>query len=75
MALYISIFGKEEELVATMQALKDNGFMFTLGERTEFSKSPCNESTPFGYLLHDFRPPAVATPQPRPWDAVLGGKK
>jgi hypothetical protein len=74
MALYMRIFGKEEELAATMQALRDNGFTFTPGERIELSKSPCNETTPFAYQLHDFCPPAVPTPQPRPWDAVLGGK-
>jgi hypothetical protein len=73
MALYMRIFGREEELVATMQALRDNGFTFTPGERIELSKSPCNETTPLAYHLHDFRPPAVPTPQPRPWDAVLGG--
>lgn len=74
MALYMRIFGKEEELAATMKGLRDNGFTFTSGERIELSKSPCNETTPFAYSLHDFRVPAVPTPQPRPWDAVLGGK-
>jgi hypothetical protein len=59
--LYIRIFGKEEELAETMQALKDNGFTFTLGEVHEF-KSPCHKETPFGCDLHDFCAPAMPTP-------------
>ena len=69
---YIWLSGSEEEIEELKEAFKANGFSFSQGAHFEISNSPFGPGR-YSSALKDFRPPAVATPQPRPWDAVLGG--
>ncbi|MEG5038896.1 MULTISPECIES: hypothetical protein [unclassified Microcoleus] len=71
---YMWIAGNKKEVNKLVEALRANGFTFELTHYAEISNSPFG-SNRYSYTLKNFRPPAVATPQPRPWDAVLGGKK
>ena len=71
--LHIQLLGKKEEVAATVQALKENGFTFGEGEVFEV-KIHGYKANPYTCFLIDFRPPIVSTSQPRHWDAVLGGK-
>ncbi|MEG4252916.1 hypothetical protein [Microcoleus sp. Pol10D4] len=71
---YMWIAGNKKEVKKLVAALRANGFTFELSYYTEISNSPF-ERNRCSYTLKNFRPPAVPTPQPRPWDAVLGGKK
>ena len=69
---YVWLAGTEEEINQTVQAFKDMGFAF---EQSEIQKCTIlSHKTPFSCLLHWFVTPSTPMPQPRPWDAVLGGK-
>jgi len=70
----IWLAGTQAEIAEIVEALSANGFAFTYEDPWEI------KSTPFGAgryscTLYNFRPPAKSAPQPRPWDAVLGGKR
>jgi len=69
--LHIQLFGKKEEVTATVQAFKEKGFTF--GEGEVFEVNIHDRANPYTCFLIDFRPPVVSTSQPQPWDAVLGG--
>jgi hypothetical protein len=71
---YMWLAGNKKEVKEAIKALRECGFTFDLTHYAEISNSPFGASR-YSYTLRNFRPPAVATPQPRPWDAVLGGKK
>lgn len=71
---YMWLAGNKKEVKKAIEALRANGFTFELTHYAEISNSPFGGNR-YSYTLKNFRPPAVATPQPRPWDAVLGGKK
>jgi len=71
---YMWLAGNKKEVKEAIEALRANGFTFELTHYAEISNSPFGVDR-YSYTLKNFRPPAVATPQPRPWDAVLGGKK
>lgn len=69
------IAGTKEEIAEAIQALRASGFTFTQGDVLEFYS--LSHKTPYGCLLHNFCVPpipVISTPQPKPWDAVLGGK-
>jgi hypothetical protein len=65
--------GTKEEIEDSVQALRANGFTFHQGNFHEFKFSAEATGIPYYCPLNNLRPPAVPTPQPRPWDAVLGG--
>lgn len=71
---YMWISGNKKEAKKLIEALRANGFTFDLTHFAEITNSPFGGNR-YSYTLRNFLPPAVATPQPRPWDAVLGGKK
>jgi len=71
---YMWLAGSKKEVKEAIEALRANGFTFELTHYAEIKNSPFGGDR-YSYTLKNFRPPAVATPQPRPWDAVLGGKK
>jgi len=71
---HLWIQGTLSEIDEIADSLRANGFDFKKGEPHELKSSWC-ASAPFTCPLYDFKPPAIATPQPRPWDAVLGGKR
>ncbi|MEG4252926.1 hypothetical protein [Microcoleus sp. Pol10D4] len=71
---YMWIAGNKKEVKKLVEALRANGFTFELAHYAEISNSPFGGNR-YSYTLKNFRPPAVPTPQPRAWDAVLGGKK
>jgi hypothetical protein len=71
---YIWLSGSEEEIEELKEAFRANGFSFSQGEHFEISNSPFGPGR-FSSSLKDFQAPATPTPQPRPWDAVLGGKR
>ena len=71
---YMWISGNKKEVKKLVEALRANGFTFDLAYYAEISNSPFGRNR-CSYTLENFRPPVVPTPQPRPWDAVLGGKK
>ena len=71
---YIWLSGTKEEIEAVKEAFKANGFTFRQGDSFEHTNSPLGPGC-YSSALRDFQAPAVPTPQPRPWDAVLGGKQ
>lgn len=71
---YMWLAGNKKEVKRSVEALRAAGFTFDLADLAEISNSPYGRDR-YSYTLKNFRPPAVATPQPRPWDAVLGGRK
>ena len=70
---YMWLAGSKKEVKKLVKALRANGFTFELAHFVEISNSPFGRNR-CSYTLENFRPPVVATPQPRPYDAVLGGK-
>ena len=70
---YIWLSGTKEEIEAMKEAFRANGFTFTQG--SELKLGEIIGPNRYSSALKNFQAPAVATPQPRPWDAVLGGKK
>jgi hypothetical protein len=70
---YMWLAGNKKEVKEAIEALRANGFTFQTAHFVEISNSPFGKSR-CSYTLENFRPPVVATPKPRPWDAVLGGK-
>jgi hypothetical protein len=70
---YMWLSGRKKELKKTIKALRANGFTFELTHFAEISNSPFGGNR-CSYTLTNFCPPAAASPQPRPWDAVLGGR-
>lgn len=71
---YMWLSGNKKEVKEAIEALRANGFTFQAAHFAEISNSPFGKGR-VSCTLENFRPPAVATSQPRPWDAVLGGKK
>ena len=71
---YMWLAGSKKEVKEAVEALRVNGFTFELTDFAEIKNSPFGGDR-YSYTLRNFRPPAKPTPQPRPWDAVLGGKK
>jgi hypothetical protein len=71
---YMWLAGSKKEVEEVVKALKANGFTFELADFAKISNSFFGVNRR-SYTLKNFRPPAIATPQPRPWDAVLGGKR
>ena len=71
---YMWLAGNKKEVKEAIEALRSNGFTFETAHYAEISNSPFGGNR-CSYTLENFRPPAVATPQPRPCDAVLGGKR
>jgi hypothetical protein len=69
---YVWVQGTREEIEETIHDLRANGFSFQQGEAYEL-KSPCHWNAPLSCSLRDFCAPSIPSPQPRPWDAVLGG--
>ncbi|MEG3900186.1 MULTISPECIES: hypothetical protein [unclassified Microcoleus] len=69
---YMWLAGRKKEVKKLVKALRDGGFTFETAYCAEISNSPFG-SNRYSYTLKNFRPPAVPTPQPRPWDAVMGG--
>jgi hypothetical protein len=70
---YIWLSGTKEEIEEMKEALRANGFTFSQGS---FIKSgDAVGPGKYSSALKNFCPTTVATPQPRPWDAVLGGRK
>jgi hypothetical protein len=61
----------KKEIEETAEALKASGFTFHQGE---CKKLAISKQVPYLCRLYNFCAPAVPSPQPRPWDAVLGGK-
>lgn len=70
---YIWLSGTLEEIEAMKEAFRANGFTFTQG--SELKLSEIIGPNRYSSALKNFQAPAVPTPQPRPWDAVLGGKQ
>ena len=68
---YIWLSGTKEEIAEREEAVRANGFTFSQGSFIELGEAIGLGR--YSSALKDFRPPAVPTPQPRPWDAVLGG--
>jgi len=71
---YIWLSGSLEEIEEMKEAFKANGFKFNQGDSFEITNSPFGPGR-YSSALRDFQAPVVPTPQPRLWDAVLGGKK
>ncbi|MEG4842854.1 hypothetical protein [Microcoleus sp. B9-D4] len=71
---YMWLAGSRQEVEEAIEALLANGFTFKQDDFEVIKNSPYGADR-YSYTLLNFRPPAVPTPQPRPWDAVLGGKK
>ena len=71
---YMWLAGNKKEVKEAIEALRANGFTFELTNYAEISNSPFGVDR-YSYTLKNFRPPAKPTPQPRPYDAVLGGKR
>ena len=68
--MYVKLFGTEPELLAATKAFKDSGFEFAGCEVRD-------EAENISAILFEFqlpKLPTTSTAQPRPWDAVLGGK-
>jgi hypothetical protein len=70
---YMWLAGRKKEVKKTIKALRANGFTFELRHYAETSNSSFGGNR-CSYTLTNFCPPATAAPQPRPWDAVLGGR-
>ncbi|MEG4397236.1 hypothetical protein [Microcoleus sp. BROC3] len=71
---YMWLAGNKKEVKEAIEALRANGFTFEPAYYSEISNSPFGRGR-CSYTLKNFRPPVVAPPQPRPWDAVMGGVK
>ena len=69
---YIWLSGTKEELEKMKEAFRANGFTFSQG--SEIKLGEVVGPNRYSSALRNFQAPAVPTPQPRPWDAVLGGK-
>ena len=70
---YIWLAGTKEEIEKTIQAFKVSGFTFEQGELQKCHF--LSHKTPHSCLLHWFVTPSIdSVPQPKAWDAVLGGK-
>ncbi len=70
---YMCLAGARKEVEEAVESLRANGFSFVQDSIEVISNSPFGTDR-YSCTLRYFRPPAVPTPQPRPWDAVLGGK-
>jgi len=68
---YIWLSGTNEEIEEMKEAFRANGFTFSQGSFIKLGDAV--GSGKYSSALKNFRPPTVATPQPRRWDAVLGG--
>jgi hypothetical protein len=71
---YMWIAGNKKGVKELVKALRANGFTFEVTHYAEIKNSPFGGSR-YSYTLKNFRPPAVTTLQPQPWDAVRGGKR
>lgn len=72
---YMWLAGKKKEVKEAIEALRAAGFSFELANFEKISNSPFG-SDRYSYTLKNFRPPLISQPpQPRPWDAVLGGAR
>ena len=69
---YIWLSGTKEELEKMKEAFRANGFTFSQGSEIELGEAVGPDR--YSSALKNFQAPAVPTPQPRPWDAVLGGE-
>lgn len=82
MSLLIRLTGSESEIAYTLTALKSQGYEWK-GDCRRYPKR--DDASKFSCYLNDVIAPSIIPvsvepiaqsddPQPRPWDAVIGGK-